>query len=806
MTFRHGRILAFFLVLSLLLPLLPGGSLPTAHADSATYGRTTANGVRLRKSPSLQADYWFQLNDGFICTIEGETTAEGIHWYKVISVHPESNTGRTYIGYLHGDFFRRLTDAEEAELLAAQTGQQGTGPVNPIDVGDANNTAASDTATGTVTNGGTNFREEAGMYGRVIMKLDRGTVVQITSIPPQVDEYHWYGVYYAGYNGFIRSDFIRLNSGSVPVTVSPTAGPTPTATSNGSAAYNAVQLILTSCHLRTSPAGSFDSDNDWVGRGSVLPLDGSPVSKSGYIWYPVRKDNKTWYVRNDCVQLVYSSNYPTVTPAAPTATPTPYDPTSTATPTAAPTTAPTAVPTATPATSTVLGYVMTIKGGCNLRSTIGGTVIRQIGRYRTMPYLLPPVQKNGYTWYYVEYEGTRGYLRGDVVKVVSSPSDDSAPNDAPDEIPEDPVTAAPATATPSPTPYNPDATPTPTPAVTAAPTGDANLSGYVVTIASGVNLRTGPGYTPTVGRVDRGVRMPYYGEPTEVKGVLWYHVKHPTLGYGYIHGGYVNVVNADGSATQTPTGSSSVITPSVTSTSQVEASYTTLQLGSTGTAVRNLVTALKEKGYYTGEIISRYTTAVRAAVRAFQKAVGLTVDGIAGAATQHALFGTVPVGAADSSNLTMSLYAAEKIDWWTGGINELWVKGTNYKVYDVKTGIVWWAHRWSGGYHVDAEPLTAADTARLCKCYGVTTAQEIANRNLYQRRPLLVTIGTRTFACSLYGVPHNYPEGDTIPDNEFRGQVCIHFTNSWTHGSRRVDSLHTEAIQYAWMNAPNGHK
>ena len=222
--------------------------------------------------------------------------------------------------------------------------------------------------------------------------------------------------------------------------------------------------------------------------------------------------------------------------------------------------------------------------------------------------------------------------------------------------------------------------------------------------------------------------------------------------------------------------------------------------------MKNLVTELKNQGYYSGSITNKYTTAVAAAVKAFQKANGLSADGVAGAATQHKLFGTVPVGAGDTSNLTMTLYPAEKIDWYTGGINELWARGSNYKVYDVKTGIVWWAHRWAGGLHVDAEPLTAADTARLCRCYGVTTSSQITSSKHWQRRPLLVTIGTRTFACSLYGVPHNYPEGDTISTNEFKGQVCIHFTNSKTHNSRKVDSGHEEAIEYAWEHAPNGHK
>ena len=241
------------------------------------------------------------------------------------------------------------------------------------------------------------------------------------------------------------------------------------------------------------------------------------------------------------------------------------------------------------------------------------------------------------------------------------------------------------------------------------------------------------------------------------------------------------------------------------SDSQTEADYSTLRLGSTGDAVKKLVQALKDRGFYSGTVTNKYTSAVESAVRSFQRSANLSVDGIAGAATQHSLYGTVPIGAADTSNLSMTIYPAEKIDWWTGGINELWAKGANYKIFDVKTGIVWWAHRWSGGYHVDAEPLTSADTARLCKAYGVTASSEIASKNLYQRRPCLVTIGNRTFACSLYGVPHDAKD-QTIRTNNFNGVLCLHFTNSWTHGSKKVDSLHIEAIQYAYENAPNGHK
>ena len=40
----------------------------------------------------------------------------------------------------------------------------------------------------------------------------------------------------------------------------------------------------------------------------MLPLAGQAVTKDGFIWYPVLKNGKVYYVRNDCVQLVAGTN------------------------------------------------------------------------------------------------------------------------------------------------------------------------------------------------------------------------------------------------------------------------------------------------------------------------------------------------------------------------------------------------------------------------------------------------------------------------------------------------------------------
>ena len=787
MTTNHRRLLSVVLAITLLAGLLPVGLFRTAASAESSLGFVTASSVHVRKKAESSSEIWFDITKNFVCTILEEKDAGGIHWYKVETTHPDKpGSTSIYIGYVNGEFFRRMTDEEERLWRQAQITPE---PTVPQSADQSVDQPAAEGAIGVVTNGGTNFREGPSIHTHSMMKLERGTEVELLTIPSVISEETFYQVRYQNQVGYIMSTFIRVVTGRTPIPiptatpagVTPTPTPVPTATPvgftptptpvpglptatpapTGTTKYTHVRLILSSCHLRTSPNGSFDRANDWEGQGSVLPLAGDPVQSGGYTWYPVRKDNKVYYVRNDCVQPYTADS---VTPTPEGSTPVPPAPT----------------PTETTSTQ-ILGYVKTIKGGCNLRSTIGGTVIKQIPRNKVLPYLLPPVTRNGYTWYFVDADGNRGYLRGDVVKVVSTNT---------------------PTPTPTPRPGDPTNVPTVVPTPTETSTG---MKGYVKTIAGGVNLRKSAGYSETLGRVDKDIVLPYFG--TEEKdGVVWYHVLHGKFGYGYLHGSYVTLTNEGGVPLPTAT-------PLITggdnptgSGGQQEASYPTLKLGSTGNAVKNLVTELKRQGYYSGSITNRYTSAVERAVRAFQQANGLTVDGVAGAATQHKLYGTVPIGAGDTSNLQMTIYPAEKIDWYTGGIDELWPRGSNYKVYDVKTGIIWWAHRWAGGKHVDAEPLTAADTARLCKCYGVTTAQEIADKDLYQRRPLLVTIGTRTFACSLYGEPHNYPDGDTIPDNDFKGQVCIHFTNSKTHDTNRVDSLHQDAIQYAWEHAPNGHK
>ena len=79
-------------------------------------------------------------------------------------------------------------------------------------------------------------------------------------------------------------------------------------------------------------------------------------------------------------------------------------------------------------------------------------------------------------------------------------------------------------------------------------------------------------------------------------------------------------------------------TAAPTATAAPSTTYTTLKQGSTGEAVKTLQKRLIELKYLSGSADGDYGSATTDAVKTFQKQAGLTADGIAGAATQKALF------------------------------------------------------------------------------------------------------------------------------------------------------------------------
>ena len=216
----------------------------------------------------------------------------------------------------------------------------------------------------------------------------------------------------------------------------------------------------------------------------------------------------------------------------------------------------------------------------------------------------------------------------------------------------------------------------------------------------------------------------------------------------------------------------------ITKISQIEVPNTTKK-GNSGKHVTALQQALKIKGFYTQPIDGKYGNDTVNAVKAFQKSKGLTQDGSAGNDTIKALFGK------NAANYT---FKTERLDWFNGKQNVI-PRGAIFEIKDVTTGKVFKVKRWAGANHIDAEPLTAADTAIMKQIYGGSWS--------WNRRAILVKYNGHVYAASMNGMPHGTT---TISNNNFNGHFCVHFYKSRTHETNRVDANHQNAVARA-MNA-----
>ncbi len=227
--------------------------------------------------------------------------------------------------------------------------------------------------------------------------------------------------------------------------------------------------------------------------------------------------------------------------------------------------------------------------------------------------------------------------------------------------------------------------------------------------------------------------------------------------------------------------------------------------------VTMMVCRLMELGYYSGEVTYHYTNAVMTAVKWFQNSNALTIDGSAGPQTltklysdsaitaQQSMTGIAQVPATvegESVKPTLSSTVESK-DWFSSGsyfdrVTGLFRIGAVATVTDIDTGISYQVQRVGGYDHADVEPLTAYDTQQMYRIYNYTWS--------WTRRAVYVTIDGITLAASINGMPH---PSDYLAGNNMDGHTCIHFLNSKTHGSQKVDADHQAAVQKALHTDPS---
>ena len=264
----------------------------------------------------------------------------------------------------------------------------------------------------------------------------------------------------------------------------------------------------------------------------------------------------------------------------------------------------------------------------------------------------------------------------------------------------------------------------------------------------------------------------------------WYKVSYGKY-TGYVMKKYVSAGSSSGKSSGATSGSSTSgksKTSSAKSISSIGKAPSATKKGDKGTNVKKLQQALKLLGYYTGTVDGDYGNGTASAVKKFQKKSGLKQTGEANSATISKLWSSK--ASTSSSSLT-----TERLNWFNGGADVI-PKGATFTVKDCKTGKTFKVKRWSGGNHLDAEPLTSGDTA---------TAKSVYGHFSWKRRAILVKYNGHVYAASMNYYPHGT---QTITNNNFDGHFCIHFYKSKTHGTNKVDKTHqncvSTAMKYSW--------
>ncbi len=126
------------------------------------------------------------------------------------------------------------------------------------------------------------------------------------------------------------------------------------------------------------------------------------------------------------------------------------------------------------------------------------------------------------------------------------------------------------------------------------------------------------------------------------------------------------------------------------------------------------------------------------------------------------------------------------MDWYNGGSSVL-RKGDYGMLYDIETGTVITIKRMGGSSHADIEPATKDDTVKLLSMCGGGYS--------WDSRSVILIANGKCVAAAINTMPH----GDqTIYDNGYDGQFCLHLYNSRTHGSDSINSEHQKAIYAAY--------
>ncbi len=226
---------------------------------------------------------------------------------------------------------------------------------------------------------------------------------------------------------------------------------------------------------------------------------------------------------------------------------------------------------------------------------------------------------------------------------------------------------------------------------------------------------------------------------------------------------------------------------------------TTLREGAVSASVQALQNRLIALGYLTGKADGIFGTKTSLAVIKFQKANGLTADGIAGKKTLTLINKPTAIGSSGTQSNTGALNVP------TGSISAANVRYANWydevrtkartypnvTVYDYSTGISWHLNIFSNGAHADAEPITAEDTANMNRAFGGKTT--------WTPKPVWIVFSDGSvYMATTHNTPH---EVYHVKNNNFPGHLCVHFprTMSQVESIGPYATSHQKAVEAGWQ-------
>lgn len=127
---------------------------------------------------------------------------------------------------------------------------------------------------------------------------------------------------------------------------------------------------------------------------------------------------------------------------------------------------------------------------------------------------------------------------------------------------------------------------------------------------------------------------------------------------------------------------------------------------------------------------------------------------------------------------------------WFDTVNTMFKTYQKTRVIDIKSGLTYYVYRNGGHNHADVEPIDKSNTEIFKTIYGGVWS--------WARRPVWVELSEGNFVA---GSINGYPHGQSYIENTgMDGHTCIHFLLSKTHGTKRVDEAHQEAVAYAYQH------